>query len=301
MLSGYLHPGYAESLAEFGTPFELPRCKGWILKRQIPGSSYYDGIGCYPLFTCQDWSKLHFDLKSLENELVSLSLVADPFGKYDLAYLCRCFDKAIPFKEHYIVDFSYPIDIIVSRSHRATVRRALRNIDVVYCPNPILFLDEWVDLFAHLMKKYNITGIKAFSQTAFAKQLSIPGIVMFRAVSKGITVGLDLWYVQGEVAFGHLAAFSPLGYKLRASYATKWYLMHYFSDKVRWLDLGGSPGIRNKGKDGLINFKLGWSTGTLPVYFCTKILNHEQYRNLTKACNAGNTDYFPAYRKGEFD
>lgn len=27
-MTGYLHPGYAESLAEFGAPRELPRCGG---------------------------------------------------------------------------------------------------------------------------------------------------------------------------------------------------------------------------------------------------------------------------------
>lgn len=49
-MTGYIHPGYAESLTEFGTPRELPRSKGWILKCQIPGFSDYDAMGCYPLF-----------------------------------------------------------------------------------------------------------------------------------------------------------------------------------------------------------------------------------------------------------
>jgi hypothetical protein len=84
MITGYLHPGYAASLAEFGTPRLLPRSEGWILERQIPGSPYSDGMGCYPLFACQDWSQLHADLESIGSELVSLALVTDPFGKYDV-------------------------------------------------------------------------------------------------------------------------------------------------------------------------------------------------------------------------
>ena len=80
-VNGYLHPGYAESLAEFGTPRELLRCGGWVLERQIPDFSYSDGMGCYPLFCCSDWSQLHKDLQDID-DLVALALVTDPFGSY---------------------------------------------------------------------------------------------------------------------------------------------------------------------------------------------------------------------------
>ena len=57
---GYLHPMYAQSLIEYGTPLELPFSKGWILKRSIPGTNQFDGMGCYPIFACQDWSAFHW-------------------------------------------------------------------------------------------------------------------------------------------------------------------------------------------------------------------------------------------------
>ena len=62
---------------------------------------------------------------------------------------------------------------------------------------------------------------------------------MFEASAGGDVVGLDLWYVHGDVAYGHLAAFSDLGYGLGASYATKWAMLHHFSGRVRWVDLSG--------------------------------------------------------------
>jgi len=296
-LTGYMHPLYAESLAEFGIPRLLPRSGGWILVRQIQGSSHSDAMGPYPLFACVDWSQLHSDLENLEN-LVSLSLVADPFGGYDLAYLRRCFDVVIPFKEHFVIDVSQPVDRIVSKSHRATARRALRKVNVEWCPDPTLFLDEWMGLFAFLVKRHKITGIRAFTRTAFAKQLRTPGMVLFRAVSGGITVGLDSWYVQGQVAYGHLAAYSPLGYELSVSYALKWYIIHYFADKVRWIDLAGGAGVGTSAEDGLTKFKRGWATGTRPVYICGRILDHQKYSELVKGIPP--SDYFPAYRKGEF-
>lgn len=256
-------------------------------------------MGCYPLFACLDWSKLHSDLENLE-DVVSLSLVTDPFGVYDLAYLHRCFDAVIPFKEHFVIDVSEPIDRIVSKSHRATVRRALGKVNVEQCPDPTRFLDEWMDLFAFLVKRHNITGIRAFSRASFAKQLRTPGMVMFRAVSGGVTVGLDLWYVLGQVAYGHLVACSPLGYELSASYALKWYLIHYFADKVRWIDLGGGAGVEASAEDGLTNFKRGWATGKRQVYICGRICDHQKYSELVNAKGNSPSDYFPAYRSGEF-
>ncbi|HMK83385.1 MAG TPA: GNAT family N-acetyltransferase, partial [Candidatus Bathyarchaeia archaeon] len=156
------------------------------------------------------------------------------------------------------------------------------------------------DLFAFLVKRHKITGIRAFSKSAFAKQLRIPGMVMFRASSGGETVGLDLWYVQGQVAYGHLVACSPLGYKLSASYALKWFLIQYFADKVNWIDMGGTTGIEPDTDDGLTKFKRGWATGTRPVYFCGRILNDQIYSELVKAMGTPTSDYFPAYRAREF-
>ena len=112
MVTGYLHPDYAQSLAEFGTPRLLSRCSGWILERQIPEFPYHDAMGCYPLFTCQDWSLLYADLESIGDDLISLALVTDPFGDYDSAYLRTASDLVIPFKEHYIVDFRRPLNEI---------------------------------------------------------------------------------------------------------------------------------------------------------------------------------------------
>jgi len=44
LLTGYAHPTYAQSLAEFGTPLELSRCGGWILVREILRFCYRDEL-----------------------------------------------------------------------------------------------------------------------------------------------------------------------------------------------------------------------------------------------------------------
>ena len=106
-MSGYLHPAYANSFSEIGTPYALRRCGGWLLKRQIPGYPYHDAMGCYPLFVCRDWTRLHEDLDIVKDEVVCLSLVTDPFGQFEKDYLYDVFEKGVrPFKRHFVVDLS---------------------------------------------------------------------------------------------------------------------------------------------------------------------------------------------------
>ena len=302
MITGYMHHGYAESLVEFGTPRHLPLSGGWILERQIPGSQYKDAMGCYPLFACRDWSQLYLDLKEIADELLSLAVVTDPFGNYDVNCLQQCFvDVAIPFKEHYIIDLSRPMSTFVSKHHCRYAQKAFGDISVERCDDPQRFLSEWVDLYASLVTKHNITGIPAFSKTAFAQQLSVPGIVIFRAICDERTVGMLLWYVQGKLGYYHLGAYSSLGYDLHASFALFWFVIEYFAaNGLRWLNLGAGAGVEGNGTDGLSRFKRGWSTGTRTAYFCGHIFNRTKYLETVQAKEISITDYFPAYRAGEF-
>jgi len=300
MMDGYGHPGYAASLAEFGTVRELRFSGGWILKRQIPGFPHYDAMGCYPLFACEDWSQIQSDLESVAHEVVALSLVTDPFGKYISSSLEQCFDRVLRFKEHFIVDLSRPADSFVSKHHRYYARKAGQDVTVECSTDPSQYIDEWVQLYTNLINRHQLKGIKSFSEQAFAQQLRVPGIVMLQAFSRGTLVGAHLWYMQGEIAYSHLAAMSPRGYELMASYALYWSALHYFSGKVRWLDLGSAAGVKSDSTRGLDLFKKGWSTGTRTAYFCGRIFNPEHYKEITEAKGIGTTDYFPAYRKGEF-
>jgi hypothetical protein len=297
-----MHRAYAESLEEFGTPRFLPRSRGWLLERPIPASACRDAMGCYPLFACADWSQLHADLEELQNRLVSLALVTDPFGAYDPAYLRRWFrDVVRPFKEHYVVDLGRPMDAFVHAHHRRYARKALRSVSVERCPDPAGLLDEWQGLYANLIERHAIKGIPAFSRSCFARQLQAPGIVAFRALHGQTTVGMTLWYLQGEAGYYHLGAYSNLGYQLHASFALFWSAFEHFARAgLRWLNLGAGAGVESGGADGLSRFKQGWSTGTRTAYFCGRIFDRAAYTRIVQASGVPATDYFPAYREGEF-
>jgi len=299
-VTGYMHPGHAESLAEFGAPRELPRSGGWLLERVIPGTAARDAMGAYPLFACRDWRGLRTDLENLEGALVSVALVADPFGRCDRTLLDECFTTVIPFKEHFVADLAEPPEAFVSKHHRQRALKALRDVEVQVCAEPPALLEEWVSLYGTLVERHGITGIRAFSRTAFAKQLALPGMVALRAERRGTTVAANLFFVQGQTAYDHLTASSPEGYECLASYALKWCAMQYFRGKVRWIDWGGGSGAAVDHADGLTWFKHGWAQTTRPAYFCGRILDETKYRQITRAKNLEHSRWFPAYRDGEF-
>lgn len=301
IVNGYLHPLYAQSLAEFGTPLNLPRAGAWILQRTIPGQEVRDAMGCYPLLSCCNWSALDNDLDDLGQVVVSVSAVTDPFGDYHEDDLKRCFrDVIVAYKKHYVADLTESIDRYVDSHHRYYGRRASRYYGIERCTDTAGILDEWTRLYADLIERHSIRGIAAFSKSSFAGQLTVPGIEVFRAVKDGVTAGMSLWYLQGDVAYYHLSACSDVGYKWRAPYGLMSAAFEYFKTKANWLCLGAGAGVAGDASDGLNKFKEGWSSGTRQTYFCGRICNHSKYDELVRLRGCGETRFFPAYRQGEF-
>jgi hypothetical protein len=304
IMSGYVHPLYAASLTEFGEPYELLHSKGWILKRQIPGFPQRDAMACYPFFSCLNWPALIDDCRDMaeSKSLLCLSLVTDPFADLNEEYLRDCFgDVVFPFKEHYVIDLSRSRESFVSKHHRRNALKAGRSLDVVHCQNPKEHLDQWCEFYQRLIERHQIKGITVFSRISFEKQMEVPGMLMLSAKYDDELVGMLLFYVQGDVAYYHLGAYCEAGYQLKASFALFWFAIEYFAaNGPRWLNLGAGAGVSGDDTDGLSRFKRGWSTGTRTAYFCGRIFDHARYSEIVRAKGISATDYFPAYRKGEF-
>lgn len=301
-VTGYLHPAYAASLAEFGTPRELRRSGAWILEREVPGTPFHDAMGCYPLLLCRDWAGLGADLDDLAPHLVAFSAVTDPFADCGPAELAGHFrDLVRPFKTAFIVDLARPPERFVDPHHRRYARQALRRVAVERLDEPATLAEEWAALYAHLVRRHGITGMPAFSRAALVAQLRVPGAVAFRALDGAATVAVLLWYVHGPAAYYHLGASSPRGYELRASFALFWTAIEHFrAAGLRRLSLGGAPGLGGPRDDGLSRFKRGWATGARTVYLCGRILNGMAYDALAGGASDPTDGYFPAYRAGEF-
>ena len=295
---GYVHPGYALSLAEFGTPVELPASGGWSLERPVPGSEWSDAMGCYPMLFCRDWSGLRQDLDALEGP-VAFTAVPDLFGDHTPEMLRECFgDLVVPFKEHFLTDMQRPLEESVSRHHRRYARKALLQVTCDVAEDPLASLDEWIGLHGNLVTRHGLSGIRAFSREAFARQLALPGAVLLRARHGGETVGAQFWFQHRDVAFGHVLAFTPGGYQLGAPYALYWFALQFFHGKVQWCWYGGVSGTDVASSGGLAQFKRGWATTTKTAYFCGRILDRARYDELVRRQGGTPNGFFPAYRTG---
>jgi hypothetical protein len=301
-MPGYGHAGYAASLSEYGSPRSLAACDGWILKRAIPGTPFFDGMGCYPLFACRDWSRLPGDLTGCAEELVSLVLVTDPFGDYTRETLSHTFpDLIVPFKTHYVVDLSAAAETYVHSHHQRYARKALAAVSIDTSATAGCREDEWAALYDNLIARHNIRGIARFSAASFAQQLAVPGALILRARQGEHTVGMTWWFLAGGVGYYHLGAYTDAGYQLRASFALFWRSIELLKAKgLRWLDLGAGAGLGDSGVDGLSRFKRGWSNDTRVAYLCGRVFDRGRYNQIASAKGIHTTQYFPAYRLGEF-
>lgn len=293
---GYASAPYAQALAEFGTLRELPRCRGWLLENQIPSTNFRDATGCYPMFFCQHWELLKEELKTLDNNIVSIRLVTNPFAEVTGPSLVETFPHVcFQYKQHFVTDLSRPLDGIVRGNHRRNVRSALDALELRESTGDADLLSIWQSLYANLITRHSISGIARFSPQSFALQAQVPGFTAFSAIENGKTLGMTLWYLQHGVAYYHLGAYSDAGYVRGASFGLFWHALSHFARLgARWASLGAGAGTTDN-ESGLTRFKRGWATETRPVYFCGRILKPAIYAELTSK-SSPRGDFFPAYR-----
>lgn len=303
-ICGYKSFRYAESFSSLGKPLKLAHAGGWLVRRPVAHSEFLDAMGCYPLFSCERWGQLELDLSELGDQIVSATIVTDPFGQFTPDLLKKCFpDLAIPYKDHFVLNLELPLFNQLPEQHRRNARRSLKDTTIEICHEPMRLLEDWICLYGNLVQRHSIRGLPAFSRTAFESQFQTPGLTVLRALKDNETVSMLLWYTHGDVAYYHLGAHSDLGYELRASFALFWRSIEYFAEKkLKWLDFGASAGANNRGEeDGLARFKRGWSSELKPVWLCGRICNPVAYAELVRSRQLENVRYFPAYRWGEFD
>ena len=300
---GYCSKDYIHVFSDQGKPVFFDQNMGNLIMRPIfDVPDTYDAMSCYPFFCSTNWSGLCSDINSLSGDLVSVSLVTDPFGDFRIAELRKIFaNRLFLFKNHFIVDFKKNWKASIGKHHNRNIRKALSEVDVEFCTNPSNFLDDWCQLYRNLIYRHNIKGITAFSDHSFRKLLHVPGIEAFRATLNGKTIGMTLWMVQSDIGYYHLGAYNNMGYKKRASFAIFDVALNHYAEKgLNFLGLGAGAGIQGNSSDGLSRFKDGWANAKRPVYFCGKIFNKEKYFQLTEIHGATGSSYFPAYRTGEF-
>lgn len=291
---GYGSKQYCQTLSAYGDSLYLPNSQGYLLKRPVPDQPYFDAINPYPLYTCHHWDRLYKDLKEQEAELVSISLVTDPFGHFQLQQLKSFFrDKFLLFKQHFIIDLKQHPEQFISSHHRRNARKGLKQCQIEKIDQPLHYLEDWQKCLNILIKKHDLQGLNAYHNVCFKTLFEMPEVLIFRAFNATENLGFLIWVCQGNKAYYHLAAYYPSGYEQFASFALFKTSIEYFKvHGFEYLNLGAGAGLNNE-ESGLTRFKKGWSTDTKPVYFCGKICNPERYWQLSQQ---KKSDYFPVYR-----
>jgi lipid II:glycine glycyltransferase (peptidoglycan interpeptide bridge formation enzyme) len=239
------------------------------------------------------------DLANINEELVSVACVLDPYGSYDINRIESIFPEiCIPFKTHYYIDLQSYKEKNIANNHRRNAKKAKQVIDIRPVKTPQFAVDRWYKLYENLIRRHSINGITCFSYNSFQKQLEVPGAYLYEARYNSITVGMVLFYIQGDYVHYHLAAYNEDGYKYRASFGIFHdAIKHFKSLGLRQLCLGGTSGTKDSSDNGLVRFKKGWASGKRIAWFCGKIIDHRKYRTLVEQKGLQKNTFFPAYRK----
>lgn len=277
--------GYVAGLSHIGQPERNRAGTFHILRRLIPNSPLFDGMGPWPYLWIEDAATLAA-LRDDFRHFVSITVVAQPG-----------FVPAVPFgeatllKQHFVYDPRLPRPALSARA-RSRLRRAERVSDFRIVTD--------AGRQARMMTMYE--GVKArrglaggyfdFAAQHFDSIHRLEAAVFFEV---GNTAGIGAMACgvrfQDMVQILHIAS-SEAGLSWDASYRLMSGLQDYADDRRLRLFTGGMP---ETGSSGLLTFKTRWSNSFEPVYLVRITNDRARYAAL---CNerAGDTDYFPRYR-----
>lgn len=262
--TGYLHPAYCASMAGTGRPVGLVLSGAWLVLDAVPGSGCHDARAPYPFLVCSDWRGLAEDLNTLPADLVRVTAVTDPFARVTPEDLAQAFpDMMRPYKAHFFIDLTRPLDSFADPHHLGCARRALRKLEVGILADPAAHLNDWLRLYGNLVALHGILGPARMTKDAFRRLLCVPGLTVFRARWQGATIGM-IWCIDdGEWAWFHLGAYDDTGYRRNASHAIVRTAIDHFAAVGRTImSIGAAAGSFGDGTDGLTAFKRGWASGT---------------------------------------
>lgn len=289
---------FGKSLSHIGDPIYISEWGTTVLARDC-GDGYRDAIGTYPIVAFGRDADIEAGLDRLEDlGFVSIVFVIDDVHRPDLAMLRRYFDIVRLFKTHYLYDRSLSTKDF-SKHHRYEVRRAFRCLRVeklTLSDN----LDAWRALYDDLLARHDLRGTMHDFPAAHHELLAkLPQAAAIGAFSDNRLVSCHIWICSGFHAMSHLAASTPEGYALGASYAVNDASIDLLGDQ-RLFNLGGGAGSSAGDTNGLVRFKKGFANLTAPAYICGKVLDEAAYAALSTKAGAAIRDgtYFPAYRAG---
>jgi hypothetical protein len=276
---------YVSSLYNLGCPERSISAGFSLLRRPIPGTKLFDGIGSWP-YLYIDNPKLENALRYDFSHLISITAVTQPGYKPIREDL-----NPILLKEHYVFDPNLSRPILSKRA-----RKRLQKVEEVATFEVIsndleklLFFDHYRDLII----RRNLTGAHIdFPIDHFKSIINLPEGIFFRVRNNDNTGALACGVIfHGMLQILHMV-FPIVGLKWNASYLMMKSLQDFACANGLRMLTGGMPDFAS---EGLRIFKSRWANVMEPVYLLRLINNQEAYEALS-AQNCYNSSYFPAYR-----
>jgi hypothetical protein len=272
-LSGLAHLGSVEFATEAPAP---------ILRRQIPGTTRFDGLGSWPYL----WISTKGEISALSEaycHLLTLTVVTQP------GFRPAC-EAAAYFKDHYLYD--------PSRGSPALSKKArdhLRRAEQICAFDIVTRFDERMAiacLYDELRRRRSLAGtFFDFPRIHFETVARLDGAVFFRVRNGDDVCAMACGFAFGDrIQLLHIAI-TDAGLRQDASYCLMNAMLEFARSERRLLCMGGLP---RYGDEGLLRFKTRWSNRQEPVFMLRIVNDPAAYAELVR----GRKDerYFPAYR-----
>jgi hypothetical protein len=278
-------PAYLSALTNLGElevdiNSEIP-----LLRRPIPGTTLYDGVGAWPYCWINSSQNIE-DFIEHFSHLVTITIVAQP-GFLPMQHK----EKWRLFKQHFVYDPRLPMTPL---SPRASAR--LRQCEKTAEFRITTDYDRWLQmtlLYEKLKIRRNLSGSYVnFTPGHFEQIAKLNEGVFFEvANSNGIGAMACGVLFKDMLQILHIAS-SDNGLSWNASYLLMSGLQK-FSRKFQLRLLTG--GVPENGSSGLASFKTRWANTLEPVYILRIINDHQQYAELCIK-HGTHRHFFPAYR-----
>jgi hypothetical protein len=277
-------PAYAAGLSHLGSVEFPPAAPVPMLRRQVPGTAYFDGLGSWP------YSWLNGDdevaaLSEAYRHLLTLTAVTQPGFRPAPPR-----GEAAYFKDHYLYDPSRPFPAL-SKKSRVHLRRAEQScaFDVVTGFGERM---EIAGIYAQLRHRRHLADtFFDFPRVHFETLARLDGAIFVRVGN-----GHEMTAMACGVSFAeriqllHIAV-TDSGLRQGASYCLMHSMLELARSERSLLCMGGLP---RYGDEGLLRFKARWSNRQEPVYMLRIVNDRETYAELVRG-REGEC-YFPAYR-----
>ena len=279
---------YLEGLSNIGDIDRHPDLLHAVLRRGIPGTNLFDGVGPWPY--C--WISGKHDIEVFCHgfrHLVTLSVVTHPGWEPSRAITAKADFRLL--KQHYVYDPSKPTPTLSKRALRRLIEADYRGKFEVVTSRPEQLVVS--DLYEQLKLRRCLTGgFFDLPRQHFASISRLPGAIFFRVSDEqGIGTMACGLIISDFLQILHFVTTSH-GLSWNASYLMMHGLQEYVRHNGLRLLTGGMP---MSGSAGLSIFKKRWANAYLPVYLLGVVNDHAAAATLGAGCDC-SCAYFPAYR-----